>query len=55
MSDTESPDSAAFDVEAEWAECPVKATKSTPEVISTLLIHSGMVELKIAFVRLQKT
>ena len=46
MSGTESPDSAAFDVEAERVECTLKTTTSTSEIVSTFLIHSDMVELK---------
>ena len=45
MSGTESPDSAAFDVEAERVECPLKTPTSTPEVASTLLIQPDMVQL----------
>ena len=46
MSGTESPDSAAFDVEAERVECTLKTPTSTSEIVSTFLIHSDMVELK---------
>ena len=46
MSDIGCPDSAAFDVEAEWVECPLKTPTSTPEIVSTFLIHSDMAELK---------
>ena len=45
MSDTESPDSAAFDVKAERVECPLKTPTLTPEIASTFLIHPDMVEL----------
>ena len=45
MSGTESPDSATFDVEAEWIECPLKTPTPTPEIVSTFLIHPDMVEL----------
>ena len=45
MSGTESPDSAAFDVEAEPVECPLKTPTSTPEIVRTFLIHPDMVEL----------
>ena len=34
MSGTESTDSAAFDVEAERVECPLKTPTSTPENVS---------------------
>ena len=47
MPDTESPDSAAFDVEAERVECPLKTSTSTPETVSTFLIHPNIVELTI--------
>ena len=42
MSRTESLDSAAFDVEAEQVECPLKTPKSTPETESTFIIHPDM-------------
>ena len=45
MSGTASSDSAAFDVEAERVECPLKAPTSTPEIVRTFLIHSDMVEV----------
>ena len=45
MSCTESPDSVAFDVEAEWVECPLKRPTSAPEIVSNYLIHPDMVEL----------
>ena len=45
MPDTESPDSAAFDVEAERVERPLKTPTSTLETISTFLIHRYMVEV----------
>ena len=45
MSGIECSDSAAFDVEAEWVECPLKTPTLTPEVVSTFLIHSNIVEL----------
>ena len=45
MSGTESPDSAAFDVEAEQVECPLKTHTSAPEIVSTFLIHPDMIEL----------
>ena len=45
MSSTESPDSAAFDIEAERVECPLKTSTSTPEIVNTLLIHPDIVEL----------
>ena len=46
MSGTESPDSAAFDVEAERVECPLNTPTSTPEIVSTFLIHPDMPDLK---------
>ena len=46
MSGTKSPDSAAFDVEAERVECPLKTPTSTPEIVSTFLIHPDMPDLK---------
>ena len=46
MSGTESPDSAAFDVEAERVECPLKTPTSTREIVSTFLIHPDMPDLK---------
>ena len=46
MSGTENPDSAAFDVEAERVECPLKTPTSTPEIASTFLIHPDMPDLK---------
>ena len=45
MSVNESSDSAAFDVEAERVECSLKTPASTPEIVSTFLIHPDMVEL----------
>ena len=45
MSGNESPDNAAFDVEPEPVECPLKTTTSTPEFVGTFLIHPDMVEL----------
>ena len=48
MSGTESPDNAAFDVEAERVECPLKTPTSTPEIVSTFLIHQDQVELTTA-------
>ena len=39
MSGAENPDSAAFDVEAERFECPLKIPTSIPEIGSTFLIH----------------
>ena len=44
MSDTESYDSAAFDVEAEQVECTLKTPTSTPEILSTFLIYPDRVE-----------
>ena len=41
ISGTESPDSAAFDVEGERVECPLK----TPKIVTIFLIHPDMVEL----------
>ena len=45
MSGIESPDSAAFDVEAERVECPLKTPTSIPEIVSTFLIYPDIVEL----------
>ena len=44
MSDTESYDSAAFDVESEQVECLLKTPTSTPEILSTFLIYPDRVE-----------
>ena len=48
MSGTESPDSAAFDLEFERVECPLKTPTSSPEIVSIFLIHADMVELTTA-------
>ena len=45
MSSTESLDSAAFDVEAEQVDFPLKTSTSTPEIVSTFLIHPDIVKL----------
>ena len=46
MSSNESPDIAAFDVEVELVECPLKTLPtSTPEILSNFLIHPDIVEL----------
>ena len=45
MSGTEGPDSAAFDVEPEQVECPLKTPASSTKIASTFLIHPDMVEL----------
>ena len=45
MSDTESPDSAAFDAEAEWVECPLETPKSTSEIARLFLIHPDIIDL----------
>ena len=37
--------SAAFGVEVERVECPLKTPTSTPETVNTFLIHPDMVEL----------
>ena len=39
MSGAENPDSAAFDVEAERFECPLKIPTSTPEILKEVAIH----------------
>ena len=49
MSDTESPDSAVLDVEAERVECPLKTPTSTPEIENTVLIHQDVAELITGF------
>ena len=49
MSSTEGPDIAVFDVEAAWAEGPLKIPTSTHEIVSTFLIHSNIVELTTGF------
>ena len=45
MSGSESPDSTAFDADAERVKCPLKTPMSTSEIVSTFLIHTDMVAL----------
>ena len=49
VSDTESPDSAVLDVEAERVECPLKISTSTPEIENTVLIYQDVAELTTGF------